>query len=82
MEYLSINKLERNVTINFKTSFYNLNAIMESAQAYSDSCWTYVDGNADDLVIVVLTPKDDSIDLKELGLDFYTYVLSVMQNQS
>lgn len=80
MEKINVNKKENKVILNFRTEFYDIQSVMEATQAYSESCWTYLDGDASNVIQVVLSPKKKETDLKIMGYEFYNHVLSVMKD--
>lgn len=80
MEKITVKKEEKQVLINFNTNFYPTIYIFRAAQEFSNSCWTSVDGNPENLQ-VMLRPKSEEIDLDTLGYEFYNYVLSIIKNE-
>lgn len=79
MEKVSLMKEEKKVMVYFDTKFYPSECVFKAARDFSESCWTSVDGNSENLQ-VMLKPKSEGTDLNNLGYDFYNYVLSIIKN--
>lgn len=81
MKRVQINKEKNEVVVNIDTNFYPSEDIMGATQAFSESCWVNVDGDAERILQVSLKPKSKEINLDKLGYEFYNYVLGVIENK-
>ncbi|MDP7079365.1 MAG: HxsD-like protein [Candidatus Undinarchaeales archaeon] len=79
MKIVTVDKDLRTVVLDLDTRFYPMDAVMQASQAYLETCWVYVDGDAEGLVRVTLTPRSKKIRINQLGYEFLNYVLSVMK---
>ncbi|MBS1266521.1 MAG: hypothetical protein MAG795_00488 [Candidatus Woesearchaeota archaeon] len=78
MDNISVEKGEVRLLVD--TRYYGFGAVLTAAKAYLDSCWVYVDGDAADIVLVTLKPKEKEIDVDTLGFEFFNFMLGTIQN--
>ena len=67
-------------TLFVDTRFYEYDAIMAAADAFTSGCWVYVDGDAREKLMVCLKPRQKDVMLAEVGYEFYNHVLGLMKN--
>lgn len=80
MSNVQIDDKNKQARLIVNTKFYGANAVVMAAKEYSEACWVYVDGDLDDKIIVTIKPKTKDIDYKNVGYEFYNYVLSLIQD--
>jgi len=80
MSDIKTDKKENLVRLIVDTKFYGASAVIAAAKAYTESCWMYVDGDANDKLLVTMKPKSKEIDLNTLGYEFYNYILGLIQD--
>jgi hypothetical protein len=80
MGKVEISSMDKEAKLLVDTRFYDYNAVLLAAKAFTSSCWVYLDGDASDRLLLCLKPKSSDISLQEVGYEFYNYVLGIMKN--
>ena len=80
MSDIKVDKKENLVRLIVDTKFYGASAVIIAGKEYTESCWVYIDGDANDKLLVTLKPKNKDIDLNTLGYEFYNYMLGLIQD--
>lgn len=80
MKRINIDNKKNEINISLNTKFYNYNSIMIASNDFIENCWIYIDKKNEDHIMINLKPKSKNINFEELGLEFYNYVLGLMQN--
>jgi len=71
----------QDVRLMLDSRFYDSNAVLMAAKAFTESCWVYLDGDQDDKIFISLKPKSREVALEEVGYEFFNYVLGLMKNE-
>lgn len=69
------------LTIFFDTRFYPAAAILKASELFTKDFWLLVDGNKNEKMFVKIKPKKGKMESKEVGLEFYNFVLSVIREK-
>lgn len=67
------------VKVNLNKDFYPKKAIIVASEAFSESFFVNLNLNGN-FYTVLLKSKED-VDLKNVGYEFFNYVLGIMQNE-
>jgi hypothetical protein len=67
------------VKVNLNKDFYSKKALIVASDAFSESFFVNININSG-YYTVLLKPKID-VDLKNIGYEFFNYVLGIIQNE-
>ena len=70
--------IKGSVRIRLNKFLYSKRAVIIASEAFSESCFVTLE-SLNGVFVVTLKPKEE-LDLKEVGYEFFNYVLGIMQN--
>lgn len=76
MENFEIDKEKNSVLVSVNPKIYPLDVIYSAAYVFTDNCYVLLDGDPQDEVIVELKPKNSSLELEKIAMEFSNELLN------
>lgn len=75
MKRVTVNKSENLAILTFNDNFYSRDLVSRAMMDFNEVCDSHFEGEN-----FILRPKNDEIDINNLGYEFYNYLLGLIKS--